>query len=113
MTSTSTGRVQRQRGDADGRPGVHARVAEDAAQQLAGAVGDLRLAGEVGGGGDEDDDLHDPLDQRQVADLGVDRGDRVERALLGAGVGLLRGHPGADLAGRHQLTRRASGAGRR
>ena len=63
---------------------MHAGVAEDLAEQLGDAVGDLRLAGEVGGRGDEHDDLDDPLDQVEVADLGLDRGDRVERALLRA-----------------------------
>ena len=98
-------RVQRERRHADGGPCVHAGVAEDGAEQLGGAVGDLRLGGEVGRRRDEDDDLHDALDQRQVADLGVDRRDRVEGALLCAGVGLLLGHLGADLAGGHQLAR--------
>ena len=54
-------RVQRQHRHADRAARVHALVAEDLAQQLAGAVDDAGLAGEVRGGGDEADDLHDAL----------------------------------------------------
>jgi hypothetical protein len=45
---------------------VDAGVPERLAEQLRGTVGDPRLAGEVGGGGDERDDLDDPLDLVEV-----------------------------------------------
>src|SRR5690606_9944091 len=47
----------------------------------------------------EDDNLDDPLDQRQVTDLGLDRRDRVEGALLRTLDADLGGHVGAHLAG--------------
>ena len=49
------------------------------------------------------DDLDDPLDQREVADLGLDGGDGVQRALLRAVDRLLEADLAADLAGGHQL----------
>ncbi len=88
--------------DADGAAGVLAGLTEDGAEQLRGAVGDLGLAGEVRGRGDESDGLDDPLDVRQVADLGLDRGQGVQRALLGALAGDLGGDGVADLAGGDQ-----------
>ncbi len=64
-------------------------VAEHLADQLARAVDDTGLAGEVGGAGDEADHLDHPHDAGQVADDELDRGEAVERALLRALVGLL------------------------
>ena len=75
--------------DADRGARVAAGVAEHLADELRGAVGDLRLPGELRGGGDEDDELHDPSDLLE-RHLGPDRGEGVERALLGALDGLLR-----------------------
>jgi hypothetical protein len=92
---------------------VHARVAEDLAEQLAGTVDDAGLAGEVRRRGDEADDLDHAAYLPEVADLGLDGGDRVERALLRALLGLLGRHLAADLAGRQQLAVDASAAGRR
>ena len=74
--------VQRQHRHADRAARVHARVAEHLAEQLAGAVDDAGLAGEVRGARDEADDLDDPAYLVEVADLGLDGGERVERAGL-------------------------------
>ena len=101
--STSTGAVERKGGHADRAASVDAVVAEGRGQELARPVGDAGLAGEVGGGRDEHDGLDDPTDLRQVADLRLDRRDRVERALLGALGGLVDRDLTADLAGGHQL----------
>ena len=62
------GRIERQHRDADGGAGVHARVAEDLAEQFGCAVDDAGLTGEVGRGGDEADDLDDPGDPVERAD---------------------------------------------
>ena len=62
-------RVERQHGYADGGARVHAGVAERPAEQLGGAVRDLRLAGEVRGRRHEHDDLDDLRDPVEVADL--------------------------------------------
>src|SRR5687768_12631372 len=97
------GYVEGQHRRADGRTGVPAEVTEDLGQELRGAVGDLRLAGEVGRGRHEDDGLHDPGDVVERADLGLDRGERVERALAGALVALLLRDRAAELADRDHL----------
>ena len=105
-------RVERQHRHADRRPRVHAGVAEDLAEQLAGAVDDAGLTGE-----------------RRVADAtkpttlttratwsrspttGLDRGHGVERAGLGQRLGRRRRRPAvpsptlpvcARLAGHHR-----------
>src|SRR5690606_34193708 len=72
--------VQRQGGDPDRAAGVHAGLAEHLADQLAGAVDHLRLAGERRVAGDEPDELDHPAHRGQLADLGLDRGDPVQRA---------------------------------
>src|SRR6476646_89634 len=96
-------RIERQHGYADGRARVDAGVAEDLTEQLRSAVRDLRLAGEVGCGGHERNDLHDLHHAVEVADDRLHCGDRVERALLRARLRLLRADLPADLAGVHQL----------
>ena len=62
-------RPQREGGHADGRARVHARLAEDRAEQVGGPVDDARLPGEGRVGGDEADDLDDPLDPVEVAEI--------------------------------------------
>jgi hypothetical protein len=79
LDGASSGSTGRRR-----RSGRDARVAERRAEQLGGAVGDLRLAGEVRRRGHERDHLDHAHDLVEVTDLGLDRGDRVERALLRA-----------------------------
>src|SRR3546814_17256851 len=95
--------VQRANRYADCGAGVHAGLAEGLAEQLRDAVGDLGLAGEVGGGGDESDHLDHALDLVEVTDQRLHRSDGVEATLLGAGDGLLLGDLTADLAGGDEL----------
>ena len=99
------GGVERQHRYADGRARVHAGVTERRTEQVGGAVGDLRLAGEVGRRGHEADHLDDALDLVEVADLGLHGGDRVERALLGVRAASSGRHLAADLPGGQQLAR--------
>src|SRR5680860_438926 len=98
------GGVERQHRHADRRACVPTRLTEDLAEQLGDAVGHQGLAGEVGSGSDEHDHLDDPLDRGELADLGTDSRDRIERALARALHGLLLAHLATDLAGEHQLS---------
>ena len=114
ISSTSTGASSGSTGTPTARAGVLAGVAEDLAEQLGGAVGDLRLAGEVGRRGDEHDDLDDPLDLR--------RGRRSRPCTAASALSAhcwahstasswLTSPPTLPVV--HQLARRASAAGRR
>src|SRR5688572_3046608 len=97
------GRVQRERVHAYRGPGVFPGLAEELQQELAGAVGDLRLLGEVGVGADE---RPDPHHARQPAQVGLDRPDRrqrVDHALPGRGFRLLDRTPRRHLPDGEQL----------
>src|SRR5258705_11862463 len=77
-------RVERERVDADGGADVLAGVAEQLEQELAGAVGDLWLGGEVRVAGNERADAEDPahLAERHY---GGDGCDGVDHALAVGG----------------------------
>ena len=64
------------------------RGAEDRAEQLGGAICDLRLGGEAGGGGDEHHGLEDTGHVVEAAGLVGDSGQRVQGRDLG-GLGTL------------------------
>ena len=68
-SSTSTGAFSGSAGHADRAAGVPAGATEDVAEQLAGPVGHLRLAGESGRAGHVDHDLDDPGDRVQLTRL--------------------------------------------
>jgi hypothetical protein len=97
------GRVARQRSHADRRPRMLAGCAEHLAEQLAGAVHHRWLVDVAGGAGHEADHLDHPLDEREVTDLSVYGGERVERAQPGAVLGGVGVHLRADEPGRVQL----------
>ena len=71
---------------------MHAGVPEHPAQQGGRAVHHGGLTVEVGRGGHETGDLDDALDPVQVLDLGLHRGQGVERAAFGELGGPFRGH---------------------
>src|SRR5690606_3255882 len=97
------GDVARQDGDADGAAGVPAGVPEDLHQQVARPVHHRGLAVEVRCAGDEPDDLDDPDHAGQLAHLGLQRRDRVQRADPRLPGRLLRVDLGAHLPGDAQL----------
>ena len=99
MISTSTGESSGSDGDADGGARMRPELAERLQQQVAGAVDDAGLAGEVRRAGDEADDLDDAHDRLEERDRlhGGDRVQRADRGELGSPLGR---HLGADLARR-------------
>src|SRR5688572_27491007 len=84
---------------ADGRAGVQPRLTEDLADELRGAIEDLRLGVEARRRGYEPGNLHDAVYPVQAACLGRRGGEGVEGAETGCQVGLLLRDGVADLAG--------------
>jgi hypothetical protein len=86
--------------DADGGAGVFAGFAEEAMEELAGAVGDYGLFGEIVGGLDEDAESDDAGDFGEIAvEFGGGDGEGVDDALGGGGLGEFDGDVGGDFAG--------------
>ena len=78
-------------------------LAEHLDEQLRGAVGDQMLLGERRVARDEDRELHDPPDVRQLAGGRLQLGEDVHRARARAALSRVNWHPAAELAGRDQL----------
>src|ERR671916_2134156 len=93
------GRVERKFRDANGTPGVKARVPENLSEKLRGAVQNPGLAVETGGGGHEASDLYHVAQVVQAAGPLGGGGEGVQGAEPGAFLGVLRGDRVANLAG--------------
>ncbi len=99
------GTVERKDRDPDSGARVPARLTEDLAEHIAGAVDHARLAREIGDGCHEPDDLDDTGQPVDTADGRRGGRDRVERALARESLSVGRGdQPGAlaDLARRRE-----------
>ncbi len=94
------GRTEGQGGDAESCAGVLAFIAEDADQEIGGAVGDQVLLEEFGIGGDQDGQLEDLLDvlEANAADM-EHLGQDIEGAQLGSIATLHHIHVFAETAG--------------
>ncbi len=97
------GGAQGEAGCADGGAGVFASVAEDFSEEVAGAVGDFRLVGEVGRGVDEDADADDARDVVDTADDAGYSGEGVECGDGGTFGGLFERDFGGHAAGDDEL----------
>src|SRR6185369_1336614 len=93
------GDVQGEGVGADGGAGVAAGLAKDLDEELARAVGDLRLVAVAVLAGDEAADADDLADLRERAELGLRRGEAVDRALPCALAGPVEGYDVGDAAG--------------
>ena len=80
MASISTGGIERQRRDADGRARMLAALAERCDQEIGCAVGDQMLLGEVRRRGDEDGDLDHAGDLFEIAERRLGLRQDVDRA---------------------------------
>lgn len=96
--------IERQRGGADGEAGVLAAVAEDGDDQVAGAVDDLGLVGEVRHRVDETAELDAARHTVEVAAARrLELGQDVDRHDAGAGLAVLDRKRVAQLADMAQL----------
>ena len=73
----------------DGGPGRPAPLAPQRDEEVRGAVDDLGELHELLGAGDHAEHLHDAPDPGQIAELGLDRGQHVERREPGRVVAVL------------------------
>ncbi len=96
-------RRRRQRRDANGGAGVAAFVAEHFDHQIGGAVHDLGPVGEAGRRIDEAAEPHHADHFVEVADLGLDLGQQVDRAGARRLLAVLERDAGAELALGFQL----------
>ena len=93
--------------DADRRPGMAALVAKHGDEQIRTPVDHLGLVGDGVGAVHETADPHDALDLAQIADLDLERGQKLQRTGAGGRGGVRLGDLAADFADQELSVRAA------
>ncbi len=102
------GDLVRQAGDAEGRAGMHAGLAEHVGQQIRGAVDDIGMAVEIRGGIDQPQQLHHPADAVEAAEMAAQRRKDVAGDQFGMAAGVSAETSPPTLP-RHRLPSAATG----